>query len=73
MSIKPLVSHTSRRSHISAMTSIAVLVTGGFFALPQVQVTQTFKPQASKAFVQALTDKASHGSENALISYHDRY
>ncbi len=65
---KLLTANTSRHRYISAITSTVVLITGSLFTLSQVQAAQSFKPQASEVFVQALTDKMSRGQENALIS-----
>jgi len=62
--------YTSLRRYISAVFSTTVLVAASIFILSQsqVQAAQSFKPQASKAFVQTLTDNVFRGKENALLS-----
>ncbi len=56
------------RRNISTLASALVLVTSSTLALSQAQAAQSFKPEASAAFVQALTGQELRGQNNALIS-----
>jgi len=57
-----------QRCNISTLASALVLVTSSTLALSQAQAAQSFKPEASAAFVQALTGQELRGQNNALIS-----
>lgn len=57
-----------QRCNISTLASALVLVTSSTLVLSQAQATQSFKPEASAAFVQALTSQELRGQNNALIS-----
>ncbi len=57
-----------QRRNISTLASVLFLVTSSTLVLSQAQAAQPFKPEASAAFVQALTGQKLQGQNNALIS-----